>query len=495
MGLTRFLLSSPELLSAAGARRAYFTGLDGIPVPSQTELVEDGVEMDREVDDSGNFHFPWRVPGYGELMLATASLMERDEPYVLAVELARGTLNQVRNQMSEWAEIGLVLPEGFRERLREANRRFAAAATDQAELAAAEESAQAAIAQGVELGDLLCAAFVEQATNVRKRQSAPLPTWLGAALPPTLFDHHHGRQFLAAFNAAAVGLSWRFVEPSEGNYQWRVFDQQLDWCKNHHLHVVAGPVLKLDATGCPDWLCLWEGDFENLLNLVTDYVETVARRYQGRVALWNCAARFSLGDALSLSEEECLQLAARTVEVVQRADPETPRILVFDRPWAEHVRHGKHELSPLHVADALLRSELGLNGIGLEWNLGFVPEGSPLRATLAMNRLLDWWSGFGLPIYLFLTLPSGSSDDPHTRIKSQVTPGRDPAGWTPAEQCDWAQRIVSLAIAKPMVAGLFWNQWRDDEPHDLPHAGLYDRAGHEKPALTFLRRLRRRHLS
>lgn len=493
MGLTHFLVSSRELLPAESARRVYFTGLDGIPVPSETEVTDDGIEIERDVFDSGNYHIPWQVPGYGELMLTTGSLMERDEPYALAVELARGTLNQLRNQMSDWIEIGLILPERFREQLRECTRHFVQAATTHHHLAQAESHAQLAIAQALELGDQLASAFVDQSLNVRKRYAPQLATWLGAALPHALFDNHHGRQYLAAFNAAQIALTWSYAEPSEGSYQWRILDQQLDWCRAHHLHVIGGPLLKLDATGCPDWLCLWEGDFENLVNLVTDYVETVARRYRGRIDLWNCAARFSTGEALSLSEEECLHLAARSVEVIRRVDPQAACVLSFDRPWAEYLRHGSHELAPLHVADALLRSELGLSGLALELNLAYEPDGSPLRSTLAVNRLIDWWSGFGVPLYLILTLPSSSDADAKARLQARPRPGRD-IDWSPVEQCDWAQRLVSLAAAKPMVAGILWNQWRDDEPHDFPHSGLWDTSGTEKPALTFLRRFRRRHL-
>ena len=39
---------------------------------------------------------------------------------------------------------------------------------------------------------------------------------LGAALDQTMLDHSHGRKFLGAFNAAAIALNWRHVEPTEG---------------------------------------------------------------------------------------------------------------------------------------------------------------------------------------------------------------------------------------------------------------------------------------
>jgi len=48
------------------------------------------------------------------LVLSTASLMEREPRYHLPVELARGTLNRVRNQLAAWEQAGLVLADTVR---------------------------------------------------------------------------------------------------------------------------------------------------------------------------------------------------------------------------------------------------------------------------------------------------------------------------------------------------------------------------------------------
>jgi hypothetical protein len=493
MGVTRFLATSPDILPPGATERIYCTGFDGIPVAIWASW-DDVLVIERETSDSGTYHIPWHVSGAGVLLLSTATLVNRDRPYRLALELARGTLSQLRNQASEWEEIGLTPPEQFAEQLHETTRLFATTATASHDLQTTESRATEVIQQCIELGNRLAAAFVEQAINVRKRQASPLPAWLGAALGDAVLDNEQARRFLASFNSAVVTLAWRDVEPTEGNYRWQIYDQQIAWCCQQNLPVVAGPVLKLDATGLPDWLCLWEGDFENLVQLVTDYVETAVARYRGKVNLWNCAGRFATGEAFSLSEEECLHLAARAVESTKRADPGTPLILTFDQPWAEYMRTGGRQLSPLHVADALLRSELGLSGIGLELNLGYWPGGSGLRSTLAISRLVDWWSSFGLPLYLFLTVPSSGEPDPKARIEIRQSEMERQA-CLPELQRDWAERIVGLCVAKPAVRGVFWNQWTDERPHDFPHGGLIDASRREKPALAFLRRFRRRHLA
>jgi hypothetical protein len=49
---------------------------------------------------------------------------------------------------------------------------------------------------------------------------------------------------------------------------------------------------------------------------------------------------------------------------------------------------------------------------------------------------------------------------------------------------------VPLMLAKPSVQGVFWNQLRDNLPHDLPHAGLWNDRRQAKPALRTLAAIR-----
>ena len=64
----------------------------------------------------------------------------------------------------------------------------------------------------------------------------------------------------------------------------------------HGVQVCAGPLLKFDNGGLPDWLSLWEGDFEGLLQFAGDYVNAVVSRYRGKVGMWQCASRVNVGE-------------------------------------------------------------------------------------------------------------------------------------------------------------------------------------------------------
>jgi hypothetical protein len=495
MGVMRFSLPNPSPLGPSAAARAYFSGPDGIPWPSKTRLVPGGLEVERSVSESGNFHVPWPVDGAGELVLSTTTLPERAEPYLMAVELARGKLNTVRNQSEDWQQIGLVLPAGFATELSETIRTFARAATHQYDTALAQELGAQVVVEAVGLADRLAAAYAEQALAARKRQAGRLATWLGASLGEARPEHAGMQWYLGAFNAASVAFPWRALEPAEGRFQWELADRQIAWCQQAKLKVAAGPLVSFDARGLPDWCCLWEGDVDNLAAVVAQFVETVVKRYRGRVNLWHCAARIAEGDALSLSEEDRLRLAVRVIETVRQNDPDTPALLSFDQPWGEYLQRSGQELSPLHVADVLVRSELGIGGIGLELNVGYFPGGTQPRDALALHRLLDYWSSFGLPLYIWLTVPGAGGPDPKSGPRSGMLDGAAATQWSPAAQATWTERLVPSLLARPAVRGVFWNQWRDDEPHLWPHSGLIDAAGKAKPSLASLASLRRRHLT
>ena len=492
IALMRMLVDTASGITQQSADRAYLSGLDQVPWPCRSRLKDGELQIERTVNESGKFQIPFPVPGRGEMMLSTGTLMQRERPYQLEIELARGKLNQVRNQIAEWQAMGLLVSGQVEAALRKAIEQFSAAVTSQDTPAVAAQRARQAIVSAVEVGDLLADCYVEQALALRHRQMARLPTLLGLnldhrLLPPTALAH-----LITTFNSVTVPLIWRHVEAIEGEFQWQIYDKQIEWFQSHNVHVSAGPLLRLDDRGLPDWLCLWEGDFDGLLSFAADYVTAVVSRYRGKVGMWHCAARVNVGDVMGLQEEQKMQLAVRTLEVARKLDPETPAIIRFDQPWGEYLRRADFDLSPLHFADALVRAGVQLGGIGLEINVGYFPSGTAMRDRLDFSRMLDLWSYLGLPLHISLTVPSGDQPDPKARSTSSPLAG---AGhWTPEVQAAWVKRFVPLLFAKSYVQSITWNQFCDSDPHDYPHGGLFDAGNAAKPAFTALAALRKKHL-
>ena len=104
------------------------------------------------------------------------------------------------------------------------------------------------------------------------------------------------------------------------------------------------------------------------------------------------------------------------------------------------------------------------------------------------------WSCLGLPLLVFLTVPSNTAPDPlgdHTRQVKQGAAG----GILDAQtQCEVVRNLVRLFISKQAVQGVIWNQLDDSKPHDFPHGGLVDGHGRIKPVMDVLAKIRERNL-
>jgi hypothetical protein len=486
----RFRISPPQRITAEMAKNAYLSGLERVSWPVQVSLDGNELLLQRAVSDSANLHLSWPVEGSGYLTLMTGSLIERREPYLLPLELARGVVCQVRNQLADWQLIGLTVPAAVPAKIAEAVAKLSWAVISQSEPAVSAEHAEGAIQAALNAADMIAAAYTEQLLTFRRRSGGKLTSLLGANIGSTLLDDYTSRQYLNCFNAAQVPLCWREIEAVEGRFSWAVPDAQIQWCRANGLKVFGGPLLMLDPNALPDWLYLFADEFDSLLDCLSVVIREVVERYRGKVDYWICAGRVNTSEAIAISEQERLRLAAHAFELVRTLDPNTPALISFDQPWAEYMRQRESDFPPIQFADALLRAGLDMSGLMLEINAGYSPNGTMLRHPLDLNRQLDAWSMFGLPLWLSFSAPSAYHED------SLALRRTDPLAttWSPASQQAWAAKTVPLALAKPAVQGVLWNQLTDSEPHDFPHGGLFNERRHAKLALRTLSMIRQTYL-
>jgi hypothetical protein len=494
MGLMRLIVHDRDRIPPGGLEHVHMCGPDDVPWFSRAYFSGEQLVIERNEDDSGRVFVPWRIGDAGPLLISTSTLMERETPYVLEVELARGMANNLRNQIAQWEMMGLVVPASLRGKVLEATSDFARAATMQNDVPVAADWAMRSLATTMSAMHELTAEYVEQALAMRRTQQRQFTAWFGVHLGGHLPKANVARQVVSTFNMVSLPLTWRIIEAVEGRRNWADADAQVEWAHSAGLRICAGPLLELDDRGVPDWTYLWEGDFESLLSFMLDHVRAVVERYRGKVHLWQVAARMTHGHALGLGEEARLQLAAKAITVVRQLDPTTPMVVSFDQPWAEYLANEQLDLAPMHFADALVRADLGLSGLGLEINVGYDPGGSLHRGPLAISRLVDTWSLLELPLLVSLTLPSSAAEDPQSNGKVRVL-SSEQDDVSPQSQRNWIEDHVPLLLAKNAVQVVLWNQLSDAAPHHYPHSGVFDAADQPKPALEALRKIRQQYLN
>lgn len=498
MGQMRFVADNRDLLTEKRLARAYVAGPDEAPTFGRTLLSGKQVVVERPDDASGAFTIPWPIPGHGDWLLATNSLMERERPYNLEVELARGLVFRLRDQLAAWEMLGLKTSSSLVKGVKDATRAFSRAAVSQGvDPASAAIHAGTALVVGAKASCELVDLYSEQALAMRMANDQRLTTLLGIRLRDKPPEGPVAEQVASTFNLASVSCGWSSVEPSEGRREWTACDKPLEWARSKGMRVCLGPLLEFDEKALPDWAYLWEGDIETLTSLMIGHVRATVQRYRGKAQLWHVASKINRDKVLSLTDEQRLQIVANAVRTIRQLDPSTPVVVGVEQPWGEYRATRQTELAPLDFADALERADLGIAGFDLELNIGVHPHGTTLRSPLAFSRLVDLWNvRLESPLMLSVSLPSSGADDPDSDPRlSIVADGVDGGLLTPDFQAKWVSRHLPMLMAKNAVQVAVWSQLSDQGPHSYPHAGLYDASESDKPIVNTFADIRKRLLS
>lgn len=468
-------------------------GQDGMPYATQAHVEGDRLILQRDVDESGSALVPWPVDGRGLLMTSTGTLMERPASYTLLMELARGKINQVRSQAAEWLMGGLLVPTPLERQLRRATHAFTGAVAHQGEPETLGEDA-AALIESYTAAEHLVAAYAQQVFQVRHSRQSHLETTLACRLQSEEPAGSAAEALLAAVNAVVVPLSWREIEPAEGEFVWEPADRLVNWAVERGLKVVAGPLIDFSGRNLPDWIWERETDLLGLNGLMCDWLDRVVRRYQHLIRTWQVTAGSNCAGVLARRDEELLWLTVRAAEAVRRVSPGLEIIIGLAQPWGDYLAEQDGSQSPFLFADTLLRTGLKLAALDLEVIMGVTPRGSYCRDTLDLSRLLDLYALLGTPLHLTLGYPSEPTPPPAACPDERIGAGWWRDGFTAAAQADWGAAFTRLALCKPFVRSVQWTHLSDAEPHQFPACGLFDAAGRPKPVLDELARLRAEHL-
>jgi hypothetical protein len=495
MGVMTFLL--PADLPAEtirGLERACVTGgPDSMPWPTEVQVEPGKLIVRRNVEESGSLAAPWPVDGAGRLLSATATLIEREQPYHFLVELARGKVHQLRTQSAEWQAGGLQMPPGLAEQIREASVGFSRAVTKPPSEEAGQE-AQQVLTKGFRAAQDLVHQYIDQMFQARHLRQPRLDTTQGCLLGPVKLTETHMDTLLQTCNSVCLNLCWKDVEPSEANYDWAPYDAILDWATAHGLSVSAGPLIDFSSAHLPEWLWLWERDLASIASFMADYVQVAVKRYHGRIRTWQLTGASNCAALLSLGEDEMLWLTVRMAEAARQIDPKLEMIVGVSQPWGEYMAAEDRSHSPFIFADTLIRSGLNLAGLDLELVMGVESRGSYCRDLISVSRMLDLYTILGVPLRVTLGYPSASGPDPRAHPDLCVSAGSWQRGFSPEAQAEWAASFVALALCKPSVRGVQWVHLSDAKPHLFPHCGLFDAQDEPKPVMRSLRDLREKHL-
>lgn len=481
---------SPE--AEADLERACVAGgQDGMPFHTHVNLEPGLLFVERTVHESGFVSVPWDVDGVGRLMLNSATLMERRNPYDLLLELGRGKIHQLRNQMCEWVGGGLILPEHVQKLVHDATHAFGRSAS-----AANGDDAlrRQVLALGHEAAQKLVQCYIDQVFQVRHLRQSKLDTQWGCQLHAVPATDDEAKLLQATFTAVTLPVSWTDIQPDENAWNWDEMDRRVAWAKDRFT-VSGGPLIDFSGRCLPPWLWSHERDLNEMFDCMSAFIGTAVKRYQGSIRQWRLTSATNWSGVLASNDEELIWLAVRLVEVARKIDPQFSLAIGLCQPWGEYLAAEEHTVSPFGFADTLIRTGSKIESLDLEMIMGILPRGSYCRDTLELSRLLDLYVLLGVPMGVTLGYPSAQLP-PDDKGNGDLKPrgGHWSTGYTADAQADWARTFGSLVLCKPYIQNVTWAHWDDRAPHQFPYCGLIGGDGKPKPALDALRQLRVEHL-
>jgi len=491
---------------------AYVTGIEGVPWEGRVSVQGDFLTIDRPIDESGRLSLVWPTVEFGICTLHTASLRCNEQPYLLPLELARGTLHRVRGRAADWQRVGLKVPEAYSNAIKVATERFVdALIAKETSIETSEALAQESITAAMQAQRPLCRAFISQSIQYRQQQEKQLSTLLAAQLDPRVDWQEDATLALPAMNTVVITPTWHLVQADEKSIAMEVFDEQFQWAAKEGLRVIAGPLISLQPWALQHWMNLMK-DFDAVCNAACEYVRKIVTRYRGQASIWNVATGLNVSNDLGLSDEQHLRIAVEVLQAVRKTDPRTPVVMTIDMPWSEYLGQSGHAINPFPFADSLIRAELGLSGIALEINTNYWPGGSLPRDLIDVSDLIDHWSMLGVPLVALVNGPvSNGSDDGCVSKATEVYRWNVPSG-SLQNSIDSAVsansqavllssshlamnqiEIIQMLLAKQNVHAIAWTQMSDRQPHRFPNGGLIDRDGKSRPMLDGLAQIRKRY--
>ncbi|MEO1512069.1 MAG: endo-1,4-beta-xylanase, partial [Planctomycetota bacterium] len=316
---------------------------------------------------------------------------------------------------------------------------------------------------------------------------------LGAAVSPDRFGDADKAVLAESADFIQVPMRWVDMEPNEGSYDFAATDRWIEWAvRVAKLPVAAGPLVDFRANSTPEWLYIWENDYETLGELVREHVKALVTRYRRTVTRWTVVGGLQVNDNIRLGFEQMLDLSRVAVNIVRKLHPAARVLVEIDQPFGEYHTHNERSLPPMLFAEMLNQAGVNVDGYGLRVQLGGAASGQGTRDLLAFSDLLDRYAALERPISLTAVgCPSNIPPSLQAEKYAAVAPGCWRGEWTEAAQADWLTAALTIAASKPFIQAVCWQQVGDRTRRpEMPAGGLVGPEETPKAAANALRDIR-----
>jgi hypothetical protein len=491
------------------------------PIPSQVKWEADQLSvtiLDKEGAVGCRVHALVTTSAGGAVLLPTVWLFPQWRPYRLELEILRGLISRLRRGCDLWQNNGLPVPETLPRSLRELTHGFIEAWHDQSRTPPIHTLRQL-LDLGLQLLPLLPNSLaISQGCDFFQPRFPDTPRDHGTGETEDRSPGYSGNKF-------GMGVRVERLTPTVTAADAEVVPgQDAGSLRPHWRELTQATHLKWVATGPPwkDWpAATWNGPVQG-----PAVVEPILAdlRQAGQRIIWGPALAIqedclpsglkigadgewlvaALGEALrqrlpeiashcdivhlvsglnavgvaGLTPTIQYHLVRAALELTAQVAPSANAMISFSQPLGERLGWSVGGQHPDQFLSKLAKEHVPIQVLGLELDLGYFPFGTLPRDPLQWVMELQRWSVWGVPILIYLRVPSRPSSDAKRKV---FAPGGQ-AIPSPESQRQFLIEFARLLSALPWIHGIVYNQWQDNDSR-FADAGLVDDQGYAKPIL------------
>lgn len=484
-----------ERVNAFEPVAAMAVGPESVPIPGEVYFRDGLLVVNLKDEHATGVALLWDCGPLGAFHLETTRLPAREAPYNLNVELARSRLMHIMQKQEDWSLFDFPKAEKFTQVFHDAQMLFAEAMGKLDDPQQASRLADQSLAMALDLSEELATFHSELLLGRRRAQNQFVKHIFGCRADVQVRNERYQEIAATQFDYAVLPMSWKRLQPQEHAFDTAALDDWVEMLSRRRVPTIAGPLVRLDQEHVPDWMVIWEHDFDMLREMAYDYVQKVVNRYRRAVSAWNVAAAIQTNSAFTLNVEQMIELTRMLVSQVKTLIPNARTLVTITQPFGEYHALARGAYPPMMYADMLSQSGINFEAFALEVEMGVPAPGMFMRDLFQLSSLLDKFSTLTRPVFLIgVGAPSRSTPDPSDTSDGRLNPslaGRWRRPWDPQLQAEWLEAVYQLALSKPFVESIAWSNLADLHP-TLPGGGLLDDVLQPKPSFQKLQQLRER---
>ncbi|RME36350.1 MAG: hypothetical protein D6788_11780, partial [Planctomycetota bacterium] len=390
---------------------AYLIGTDDVPLRAELSFQNGTITCKKRAAGPAGLALLWEVPEVGRIMLETVRVPERDRPYILQVELARARLMRLLQKIEEWGQADVEIAPDVLEQVdqcREQLIRALQAETDADAAALGERT----LTLAVQIGERLTAGRAEEEFRQRRDEGAFSRQVIGCRVPVNRPTDLIRKRISPAFDFVTVPIVWRDIEPAEQTFNWKPLDAWVEALNKQRIPIKGSALLSFSEAHVPDWLYIWEHDFDTIRDLAFEHVRRVIHRYGQYIHAWDVISGIHADNCFTFNFEQLMELTRMAAALTKQIARRSTTIIELVAPWGEYYARNQRTIPPLLYAEIALQSGIPFDALGVQFLFGVPADGLYVRDMLQISAQLDRFAALGKTLHVSATgVPSASHAD------------------------------------------------------------------------------------